>query len=405
MEGGRGLPQAIALAFMNFSALSGITFDEQDANLFLVEDARLRADALKHSVLPRLRAAMNFAIALNRDIYGVEALDDSIVSVYPNFRQNRDTALRLKYEQAFVGLGGQRKAKWPGFSRRDGKPVQILPFRFAFVLDQNGAFTLLENGWLKGLDRQSSEALLRFHIENEHKITPLCFASRMSPERDWSDDTPPLTPFNERYRLLLDEQRYDNCFIGQNYHFPTSEVTLTEMVNNFACFFPVYDSYIQMAKGLPHRLDALIAKLSDWLRRRDSHNLESEVDLSAPDGISARAAKAAEMRIRVMPALRWQVFQRDLWKCVACGRNSHDGAILHVDHIIPRSMGGLDALENFQTLCDACNIGKSNRDATNLRYRGQGEPEQGVIPAEAGIRSLRVSTEELDSGFRRNDEL
>lgn len=72
---------------MSLSVLSGITFDEQDANLFFVEDARLRANALKHSVLPRLRAVMNSAIALIRDIYGIEVLEDSIVSVYPNFRQ------------------------------------------------------------------------------------------------------------------------------------------------------------------------------------------------------------------------------------------------------------------------------------------------------------------------------
>lgn len=36
---------------MSISALTGIDFDEQDANLFLVDDARLRADALQHSVL------------------------------------------------------------------------------------------------------------------------------------------------------------------------------------------------------------------------------------------------------------------------------------------------------------------------------------------------------------------
>jgi 5-methylcytosine-specific restriction endonuclease McrA len=70
-----------------------------------------------------------------------------------------------------------------------------------------------------------------------------------------------------------------------------------------------------------------------------------------------------------MPAMRWQVFQRDGWKCVACGRGSHDGAILHVDHIIPRSKGGSDTLDNFQTLCDKCNIGKSNRDMTDLRKK------------------------------------
>lgn len=352
---------------MSLSALSSITFDEQDANLFLVDDVRLRADALKHSVLPRLRLVMDSAIALIRDIYGIEALEDSIVSVYPNFRQKRDNEIRIKYKEVFVGLGGQRRAKWPGFWRKDGKPVQILPFRFAFVLDESGVFTLLENGWLKGLDTQSYEALLQFHIENENKINPLCFMSHMRPVVGWSSDLPLMAPFQDHYQFRLNKRLYDNHFIGHNYHFPVSGVTLSELADNFACFFPVYDSYIQIAKGLPHRLDALIAKLSDWLQRDTD---EAETVLSVSDEVNIHAAKAAEMKVRVMPALRWQVFQRDQWKCVACGRNSHNGAILHVDHIIPRSRGGLDTLENFQTLCDICNIGKSNRDATDLRRKG-----------------------------------
>ena len=86
-----------------------VFFDEQDANLFLVDDARLRADALQHSLLPRLRNLMHVAIAEIRDIYGIEALDDSIVSVYPNFRQNRKHELTILYDSAFVGLGGQTK--------------------------------------------------------------------------------------------------------------------------------------------------------------------------------------------------------------------------------------------------------------------------------------------------------
>ncbi|OQX01521.1 MAG: hypothetical protein BWK80_59790 [Desulfobacteraceae bacterium IS3] len=68
-----------------------------------------------------------------------------------------------------------------------------------------------------------------------------------------------------------------------------------------------------------------------------------------------------------MPAIRWQVFQRDKWKCVSCGRSAANDVILHVDHIVPRSKGGKDELDNYQTLCHICNIGKSNKDETNIR--------------------------------------
>ncbi|MBK7813151.1 MAG: HNH endonuclease [Rhodocyclaceae bacterium] len=49
------------------------------------------------------------------------------------------------------------------------------------------------------------------------------------------------------------------------------------------------------------------------------------------------------------------------------GKRRRADAILHVDHIVPQSLGGANSLDNYQTLCDTCNIGKSNRDATDLR--------------------------------------
>ena len=137
---------------MRPSLLSEVQFDEADANLFRVEDLRLRAYALKHSVLPRLNRLMHEALGQIRTVLKIEALDDLIISQYPNFRTGRrESELSIPYDSAFVGLGGKRAPIWGGFRRRDGKPVQILPFRFAFVLTESGVGLLLENGWLKGL--------------------------------------------------------------------------------------------------------------------------------------------------------------------------------------------------------------------------------------------------------------
>ena len=48
-------------------------------------------------------------------------------------------------------------------------------------------------------------------------------------------------------------------------------------------------------------------------------------------------------------------------------RSAENEIILHVDHITPRYKGGRDELDNYQTLCNICNIGKSNKDETDLR--------------------------------------
>jgi len=57
--------------------------------------------------------------------------------------------------------------------------------------------------------------------------------------------------------------------------------------------------------------------------------------------------------------LRMQVLTRDGYRCCACGRTSAD-VELHVDHVVPVSKGGKDTLENLQTLCKDCNLGKSD---------------------------------------------
>ena len=56
--------------------------------------------------------------------------------------------------------------------------------------------------------------------------------------------------------------------------------------------------------------------------------------------------------------LRWVVLKRDNFKCVYCGRGAKDGAILHVDHKVPKSKWGEDTKENLVACCRKCNLGK-----------------------------------------------
>jgi len=60
--------------------------------------------------------------------------------------------------------------------------------------------------------------------------------------------------------------------------------------------------------------------------------------------------------------LRFLVQRRDRFSCRACGRSPANdvGVVLHLDHILPWSEGGETTLDNLQTLCEQCNIGKSN---------------------------------------------
>ena len=60
--------------------------------------------------------------------------------------------------------------------------------------------------------------------------------------------------------------------------------------------------------------------------------------------------------------MRYHVMKRDNFKCCKCGASpATDHSVeLHIDHIIPWSKGGETILDNLQTLCSKCNLGKSN---------------------------------------------
>lgn len=75
----------------------------------------------------------------------------------------------------------------------------------------------------------------------------------------------------------------------------------------------------------------------------------------------AKATSVARSRT-ISEKLRLQVLKRDNYKCVKCGRSpaTHMGIFLHVDHIKPFSKGGSNLLDNLQTLCQKCNLGKNN---------------------------------------------
>ncbi len=66
-------------------------------------------------------------------------------------------------------------------------------------------------------------------------------------------------------------------------------------------------------------------------------------------------------RGEVSDSLRYDIMHRDRFRCVLCGASANDGVKLHIDHIVPISKGGKSTPDNLRTLCERCNIGKSNK--------------------------------------------
>jgi len=70
---------------------------------------------------------------------------------------------------------------------------------------------------------------------------------------------------------------------------------------------------------------------------------------------------AKEQRKLLTPSMRYDVLKRDGFRCTICGRGQEDGVKLHVDHILPVSKGGKTTPSNLRTLCQDCNLGKSDK--------------------------------------------
>lgn len=68
-------------------------------------------------------------------------------------------------------------------------------------------------------------------------------------------------------------------------------------------------------------------------------------------------------------SLRYQVIRDSDQRCLCCGASPKEGAVLHVDHIKPRSLNPELALikDNLQVLCGDCNLGKSNKFSDDWR--------------------------------------
>jgi hypothetical protein len=109
---------------------------------------------------------------------------------------------------------------------------------------------------------------------------------------------------------------------------------------------------------------------ADWANSDDPSQESNRME-SAPGVVQEPARRAirpeADCR-EVRPGLRFKVFMRDNFRCVTCGRSpaTHLNVELHADHILAVGNGGKTVMENLQTLCKDCNLGKGRRLIANL---------------------------------------
>lgn len=108
--------------------------------------------------------------------------------------------------------------------------------------------------------------------------------------------------------------------------------------------------------------------------------LQNEIDLYGKSGSLIRWHKNKKQSFEAKESgfyasskwreLRYKALVINGTKCQCCG-SMPPNVVLHVDHIKPRSLRPDLELElnNLQILCEACNLGKMNRDDTDFRCK------------------------------------
>jgi hypothetical protein len=120
---------------------------------------------------------------------------------------------------------------------------------------------------------------------------------------------------------------------------PLSPISVSRYGKEFGCFW-----YHICLEFLAHKSGTSASEIER----------ESRPSVAAPTHATRRG---------ISLSLRYAVLRRDSFRCVKCGRSpaSSPGLVLHVDHRRAWANAGETVLENLQTLCSDCNLGKSNR--------------------------------------------
>jgi hypothetical protein len=220
----------------------------------------------------------------------------------------------------------------------------------------------------------SVAALLRDHwtilapLLAVYYVAPTCAGDGVFVELSEAFGPSAITKATPFYRLAM---------ATSPHHFPLDMRMFSWLQGAFLVLYPLLEAWTALAAGESHRLGERVDAFKQWYVQGLQKNAEAEAEPITPTP-SESVLPELDSYTFIRAGLWWAVLARDQWTCCSCGRSARqDGVLLEVDHILPRSRGGSNAMDNLQTLCRKCNQGKSNRDSTDLRWaaaqRVQGE--------------------------------
>ena len=323
-----------------------VRFETQDAGIFRIPDVKTRLEALQSYFFPRLERVVMLLLGRTREVYGIDPFGDTVLRRRPSHR--KDAREVKDYAEVFVGVCGRKNEEGLAVVHPDGTPFRYPPCELLLVVEPAGALRVSFRPFVYHVDGVYRRRVIREMRLAWQGLAPALVQARIAPNyydaklleslgEPWVTwDSPPLPfPFG-------------------------SHGWMRELVLPFVALYPLLDCGLRLARGEPSRLGILVRRLkasvAQWAE-------EGVPPLTQPPEASEEEPDLPEMESYrfLRPRKWWQVLSRDRYTCRLCGRSAErHGVVLHVDHIVPRSKGGTDEMDNLRTLCMKCNLGRSN---------------------------------------------
>ena len=343
------------------NAINELNFEMQDVELFKISDTKTRIATVQNYFFPRLEIVMHATMDLIQKVYGVNPYEKMTFVYYPN---NRKKSIESRdFYNVHIGLSGKRRTDRDlKFKRRDGKPFQLHPTYLTYTIYFEGAARVELLPFRQNVSAEFINVVADLYRDNYKTLSTVFGTQQISHERAYD--------FVDLQDTFIGEQDAVNrtLLFSPTFYFPVSvDRGLWELIVSFTAFYPLLEAFNALGEGETPELTQRLSMFKNWLLTdvqedevdADRNDIEDETPLVLPELDSYTFVRAG---------LWWSILARDEWTCCSCGRSAKvDGVTLEVDHIVPRSKGGSDEMDNLQTLCKKCNIGKSNRDSTDLR--------------------------------------
>lgn len=330
-----------------------IIFESRDVEIFNIPDIKTKLNTLQNYFFPRLQRLMDTALLFVREVYNIDPLEKYSFIYRPSHR--KDAKVNADYNEVFIGISGRRDAKRQlKVVRPDGTNYAFHPSSLCFKVLPTGEMYVEFQPFGHYVDVGYIERVKEFLTENYNTFSIFMNNGKLSYEG--GDDFDPVI------NRLKDEHGFR--LLSGNMYFPIeNQSAIFDLIVSFALLFPVLDACHDIAEGTVPTFITHFDNFKAWMANSE----ENEQEDIGPNETVTQPPELDSYRF-VRARLWYQVLMKDNWTCCSCKRSAREhGIILHVDHILPRSLGGKDELENLQTLCLKCNIGKSNKDTTDLR--------------------------------------